>query len=194
LVGRGVGQAQGGTIGDLEPPAPPELAVVGQELFGVLGSGVAGALEDFQGQAFAGLAIGAGALVHRGGQVGATEQGLNLAHHFAAGGGGMEHLPEKAPKGAGQRIDALTAVIPRRGWGQKVRRQEVEEEFFDVRQRQGAQRWGAQAEGGQAGPPVWKERRLHVASIYTGQRVDRQAKMERNEEKSDFVEGTAAAI
>ncbi len=73
----------------------------------------------------------------------------------------MEHLPEKAPKGAPQRIEALAAVIARWGRGQKVRGQEVGEEFFHVRQRQGAQRWGAQAEGGQARPPEWKERSIH---------------------------------
>src|SRR5208282_5081411 len=73
-----------GAIGHFEPPAPPPLLVLGQELLGMISSGGAGALEDFQGQAFAGLAIGAGALVHGGGQAGATEQGLNLAHDYAA--------------------------------------------------------------------------------------------------------------
>ena len=78
----------------------------------------------------------------------------------------MEHLPEKAPKGGAQRIEALTAVKPRLGLGQKVGRQNGGEEFFDMRQGQGAQRWGAQAKGGQAGPPMWKERRIHIQYYY----------------------------
>ena len=56
VVGRSVGPAQGGPIDHIGPPAAPELLVLGQELFGVVGGRGAGAPEDFQGQAFSGRA------------------------------------------------------------------------------------------------------------------------------------------
>jgi hypothetical protein len=59
LVGRGVRHAQGGAIDNFGPPAAPELLVLRQDLFGVIGGSGAGALQDGQGQAFPGRAIGA---------------------------------------------------------------------------------------------------------------------------------------
>jgi hypothetical protein len=63
------------------------------------------------------------------------KESLDLADDLAAGGIGLEHLPDPAPEGAGQGKDALAGMISRAVlWKQKVRERRAEA-LLDLRER-----------------------------------------------------------
>jgi hypothetical protein len=86
------------------------------------------------------------------------EESLDGAHHFAASGAGLEHLPDETLEGQAQGIDAMaaagTAVLGgQQGWGQQVA--EVLGEGEQIELTHGAGR--ALAQGGEAGAPLGEE-------------------------------------
>ena len=123
------------------------------------------ALQGVQRQASAALAVGAGAWVYRLAVLQGQER-PDLANDLAAGAVGIEDLPEKAPEGAAQRIDALAAVVTLLGLGQQPGRQQGSEELFQVEEVLAAQAVDPLAQGGQAGAPSGEKRRVHDKYIY----------------------------
>jgi hypothetical protein len=95
----GVGEAGVGAIDDFGPQAAPALLVVGEELIGPGGGGLTNTHQAVQGQAEAGLAVGAATWVDLAQEV-EMEQGPDLADRFAARRAGIEGLVEKGPESA----------------------------------------------------------------------------------------------
>ena len=109
LVFGRVGQSEGGAVDDFWAQAIPELLDLRQHLLGAVGHGVANALENIQGHAETGLAVGTGAFIDAA-EVVETEQGLDLPDDFTARAGGIEDLEKETKKSASHRIDAVAAV------------------------------------------------------------------------------------
>ena len=84
------------------------------------------AFQAFLWQALAGLNVGRGVFIHGSLALQAGER-LHLADDFAAGGAGLEHLPEKALAGEAQGEPPLAAVGAFVGAGQEVAGNEVGE-------------------------------------------------------------------
>ncbi len=171
LVGGGVGRADSRAVDDLGAQAMPEL-----------GHGFAGgshadpqAAERVQGQALAGLTVGAGVFIDPA-RVVQTEQGLDLADDFATGGIGLEHLVEEAKEGAAHVIDAVAAVEPLLGLGEQTCGQERSQQEFQVAEAVLAQVLDAPAQGGQASAPGGEKRRMHNKYIYLS-KLDGKGKM-----------------
>jgi hypothetical protein len=151
------------------------LLVVGEQLIGLGGGGLANAHQGVQGQAETGLALGAGALVDRA-QVVETEQGPDLADRFAAGRARIEGLVEKGPEGATEGEDAVAAVGAVVGLGQQAGRDEAAEEQLQVEEALLAELLDAGAQGGQACAELRKEGCVHAKYIYLSS-LDVQDKM-----------------
>jgi hypothetical protein len=116
-----------------------------------LGGGGQSFFEPFFGQPLPGLNIGRIARLDRPFAVQA-EEGLDLAHHLAAGGPGLEHLPEEAFEGQAQTEDPLPAVGALVLGGQQPGGQEVAQVLLELGQGGLAERLGgAAAQGGQPG-------------------------------------------
>jgi hypothetical protein len=106
-------------------------------------------LEPVQGQAIAGLTVGAGVFIDPALIVEAV-QSLNLPDNLAAWAGGFEDLIEEAEEGAAHVIDSLTAVGTFIGLGQELRGQPGSKELFQVGQALLAEAVDAPAQGREA--------------------------------------------
>ena len=104
----GVGRREGGTIGNFDRSAL-EQRHGGRQLVSGLGGGTEGFGELAQGQAGFGAAVSA-VLFGDVGPPAQVEEGLDFQGHLAAGGLGIEGLPEHGPEGAGSGVDAVAAV------------------------------------------------------------------------------------
>jgi hypothetical protein len=108
LVGLGVGQLGGGAVHHFDWPAVELAAGTGPAVGGLSGGGQ----RFFQaclGQPLPRLDIGGVAFVHPT-ATRQPEQGLDLAHDFAAGGVGFEHLPDEAIEGQPEAENPVAAV------------------------------------------------------------------------------------
>jgi len=124
------------------------------------GEGHAQPLQCIEGQSFAGLAIGASALVHRRLPVEAKER-LDLADDFATRAVRIEDLIEKGKEGAAQAIDAIATVGSFIGLAKEARREPGVNELFQVGQALLAELFDAPAQSGEAGAPDGEEGCLH---------------------------------
>ena len=112
-----VGHGDRRAVQDLEGPAL-ELGQRGGQPVGGLGGGAQGLRQLAHGQARFGAAIGAifgrelGAVVQ-------LQEGLELTDDLAAGGAGIEPLPEQAPEGTPAGVVAVPAVFLGRGLGEQ---------------------------------------------------------------------------
>jgi hypothetical protein len=123
------------------------------------------AAERVQGQALAGLAVGAGALID-GALVVEGKESLDWADDFAAGGFGLEHLVEEAKEGAAHAEDPVAAVGALVGLGEQARGEEGSQEQFQVAEALWAEWAEPAAQGGQPGSESGKERRMHDKYTY----------------------------
>ena len=119
LIFRGVGQADAGAVDDFDAEFLPELA----GLLGVRRHGTTQTGQDIERQPVARLAISTGPLANPT-RTHQSEERLDLAHDFAAGASGIEHLVEKAKEGAAERVNLLAAVRAFLGLGQEPSGQE----------------------------------------------------------------------
>jgi hypothetical protein len=109
------------------------------------------------------LAIGAGVLVPGTAALEAEER-LHLAHDLAAGGLGLEDLPEETLEGQPEAVDAVAAVAPPLLGGQQVRREDPLEVVLQFGQGGLADGLSeAPAAGGEPGAELREERRVHRA-------------------------------
>lgn len=133
-------------------------------------TGGEGLLQAGQREVGAGLAISAGAFVHRV-QLEEAQQGLHLAHDFPAGSVALKDLPEPAPESGRQIKHALPGVRAVRRFLEDPRVQGGGGGLFDLGQRglpEGVAGGGAAgAHGGQHGPQRREERGwIHVQYYY----------------------------
>ena len=164
LVGVGVGQLRGGTVHDFDR-APLQGVAWLHPSFSGLGGGHQCLFQPVLGQTLASLDIGRVACLD-GTFVMQTEERLYLAHHFATGGSGPEHLPDEAFKGQAQAEDALPAVDPVLLGGKERRGQEVAQVFLELSQGGLADGGGAPAQRGQPGTPTREIGSLHSKYIH----------------------------
>jgi hypothetical protein len=129
------------------------------------GHGDAQALERVQGQAFSGLAIGAGALVYRALIVKGKES-LDLTDDPATRAVWFEDLIQETKESATQAIDALPTIGAIIGLGKQAGRQQGSEERFQVTEALLTEVSDPAAQGGQAGTEGGKEGRVHDKYIY----------------------------
>ena len=95
-----------------------------------------------------------------------AQQGLDVADDFAAGGVGLEQLPDEAFEGQAQGEDALAAVGAFLHSGEQGGGEEVPQVFLELGQGGLAEGWdGAAAPGGQAGAEGGQERRVHHRAV-----------------------------
>lgn len=95
-------------------------------------------------------------------------EGLHLPHDLAAGGAGLEHLPEETLAGQAQAEDPFPAVGARLLGGEQRRREAVAQALLELGQRGLAEGLGgAAAQGGQPGAEGGKEGRGHGKYIYS---------------------------
>lgn len=139
-----------------------ELAARAGVPVGVLGRGAEHPLQALAGQAFAALAISAGVFID-GPASQQAKEGLDVADHLAAGAAGVKGLPEETLHRQAEVEDAVAAVEALVFLGQKIGRQDVVQEGFQLGQGGLADLLGgALAAGGQLGAPGGEKRRLHV--------------------------------
>ena len=165
LVFRGVGQLGGGAVDDDNATALEAGAVAGARPGGLSGGGQS-LLETLARQASAGLdrtriPVGDGT------QAVEAEEGLDLADDLAAGGLGLEHLPDEALEGQAQAENPVAAVGTLLLGAEQRSGQEVAEMVLELGEGGLADGLGgAAAEGGQAGAPGREIRSVHVRYIY----------------------------
>lgn len=103
----------------------------GNSLLSAGETGVKYLFEQMGGQFVPRLAVCAAVLVN-GGQPQQRVQALELAQNLAAGGVGLQHLPDPAPEGALEAEDPAAGVGTLRGFKQQVRRQGGSEGLLDL--------------------------------------------------------------
>jgi hypothetical protein len=129
------------------------------------------------GQALAGLAIGAGALVHRA-ETFEPEEGLNLAHDLTASSLGFENLPQETLEGQPQAIDALAAVVRLVLLGKEMKRKEAFQIMLQLSQGGLLDLLGGGTAGrGQAGSELREEGCVH-GPVHVLCHLDIQCKMQ----------------
>lgn len=98
------------------------------------------------------------------------EEGLELAHHLAPGGLGVEGLPEQAPEGAMAGVVAVAAVFFRGGFGEEFRRQPAAKALLQFAESVGADLpdglGGAGTHGVEAGGPSSEEGGIFHRAVY----------------------------
>jgi hypothetical protein len=159
VLGR-VGSGDAGAVDDLGVEAAPIPWGAGEERFDARRDGMAEAGERVQGQAPAGLAVGAGARVDVAEAV-EPEAGAGVADDLAAGAAGMEDLIEEAPEGAAAREDPLAAGGALLGRGEEAGGQELAEPAFELKETVLAHRLAAAATGREAGAEPGEEGGVH---------------------------------
>lgn len=160
LVGRGVGCLHRTAIHRLDRPPLQGGAGAGTP-FGRLSGGGQDAFQAFLRQTPAGLDVSRGAFIH-GALALEAGQRLHLADDFAAGGAGLEHLPEKAFAGEAQGEEPLPAVGAFVRTGKQVNGNEFGEVCGQLLEGALAEvAGGAAAQGGEPGAEGGEERRVH---------------------------------
>jgi hypothetical protein len=166
LVFRRVRQLGGGPVhhlhraalqpGGAARPAVRRLGGGGQSLF-----------QPLPRQPLTGLHVSRVTLLDRAFAVQAEER-LHLAHHLAAGGPGLEHLPDEAFQGEAQTEDALATVKAVILGGEERGGQEIAQVLLELGQgalADGA--GGAPAQGGQPGAEGREAGCVHSEYIYS---------------------------
>jgi hypothetical protein len=133
LVGGRVGEPEAGAVHHLERTSAQQGPGRGVPERGG-GAGRQRFFQDGLRQACPGLAVAARVLIH-GGATPQRAQGLHLADGFAARRVVVEHLPEPAPEGAGERVDALATVGAGGRLGQQPAGQAVAQPGFELGER-----------------------------------------------------------
>ena len=158
LVLRGVSQLGGGTVGYFDGP-PVQTSLVADPAVGHLGGARQGLLQTLFGQALASLNVGRRVLLDAPPALG-LEKPLHGAHHLAAGGLGLEHLPDETLKGQAHRIDAIPAARAFLFGGQQMGWKQIPEFLGQGQQIELAQATGgAPTQGGELGAKGGKEGR-----------------------------------
>jgi hypothetical protein len=155
----------GGPIDDLDRTALQMAAGAGAPVRR-LGGGMQRLLGSLPRQSLAGLHIGRIAFIHPAPSAQA-EQGLDLPHDFAAGGFGLEHLPDETLESQAQTKDPVPAVGALVLGAEQRRGQEVAQVFLELGRGGLADGGnGPAAQGGEPGAPIGKVRCLHNKYIY----------------------------
>lgn len=160
LIGGGIGRLGGGAVHGLNWPTLQGLGLVGAGLGGLRGRPQS-LFQMFPRHPLPGLDVSRIPLGHRD-ATGQAAQGLHVTDHFAAGGGGVEELPDETFDGEPQGKIPLSTVRAFFCAGQETGRQAVTQVLLALSQSALAKLvGGAAAEGGQARAQGWEEGRLH---------------------------------